>query len=207
MVDDQSQQVRGVPRFRKEHSSQPRVCTMGSFVSCPSGYTCRSGSSQTDGYCCRASSGSTPALAVVTGVASMLSKLIETDGCPPGNFVYLVNGDIGQCDPFNPPNAPCPDGFTCQWSMSNQRYCCFHFHHFLVRYQCCGSNPAPAPAKRADGCPSGQLAFKELGSVKVCTAGSSSCPIGYFCQFSSSNNQFQCCGVSGGNGVYIFSKL
>lgn len=100
--------------------------------------------------------------------------------------MYLVQGEIAQCDPFNPPNAPCPSEFTCQWSLSNQRY------------QCCGSNPAPTPQRPSDGCPNAQIAFRDADAVRVCSAGAANCPAGYFCQFSSSNNQFQCCGVSGG---------
>uniref|UniRef100_W6NDS2 EB domain-containing protein n=1 Tax=Haemonchus contortus TaxID=6289 RepID=W6NDS2_HAECO len=110
------------------------------------------------------------------------------DGCPPGNFVFInSDGDTATCDPFNPENAPCPGGSTCQWSTANQRY------------QCCGSNPAPQSVRVNDGCPNAQIAYRDKRTkVRVCTAGSSTCPPGYFCQFSSLNRQFQCCGVSGG---------
>ncbi|KAK6742663.1 hypothetical protein RB195_010116 [Necator americanus] len=154
-----------------EHSQLPRACTMGSFVGCPNGFTCRSLTSAVEGFCCRSGSSAPPPL---------------TDGCPPGNYVFMKDGLVVACDPFNPPNAPCPDGFTCQWSIANQKY------------QCCGSNPAPPSVRASDGCPNAQLAFKDKGTVRVCTAGSSTCPPGYFCQFSSLNRQFQCCGVSGG---------
>lgn len=40
----------------------------------------------------------------------------------------MKDNQIATCDPFNPPNAPCPSGYSCQWSLSNQRY------------QCCGNN-------------------------------------------------------------------
>ncbi|EYB98153.1 hypothetical protein Y032_0134g1882 [Ancylostoma ceylanicum] len=154
-----------------EHSQLPRACTMGSFVGCPNGFSCRSLTSNVEGFCCRTGSSAPPAI---------------TDGCPPGNYVFTKEGEVAPCDPFNPPNAPCPDGFTCQWSLSNQKY------------QCCGSNPAPPPVRVNDGCPNAQVAFRDRGTVQVCTAGSSTCPPGYFCQFSSLNRQFQCCGVSGG---------
>ncbi|PIC39169.1 hypothetical protein B9Z55_010940 [Caenorhabditis nigoni] len=155
-----------------DQSQQPRACTQGTFVACPNGYACRSLTSSSDGFCCKSGTGTLPPSV--------------TDGCPPNQYVYLVHGEIAQCDPFNPPNAPCPSEFTCQWSLSNQRY------------QCCGSNPAPIPVRPSDGCPNAQIAFRDADTVRVCSAGAANCPAGYFCQFSSSNNQFQCCGVSGG---------
>lgn len=155
-----------------EQSQLPRACTMGSFVSCPHGYHCRSLTSTAEGFCCR---------------SSLSVPVAAADGCPPGNFVFLSDGgDVSTCDPFNPPNAPCPEGSTCQWSTANQRY------------QCCGSNPVTPPVRSNDGCLDAQIAYRDNKVVRVCTAGSSTCPPGFFCQFSSLNRQFQCCGVSGG---------
>ena len=156
-------------------------------MSCPPSYTCRSHTSATEGFCCRTGSLSLPASV--------------NDGCPPGNFLHMVNGEVAHCDPFNPPNAPCPAGYTCQWSLSNQRY------------QCCGSYPAPPLIRINDGCPQAQIAYRDGEVVRICSAGASNCrnfnnriafsqrflsATGYFCQFSNLNNQFQCCGVSGG---------
>lgn len=45
----------------------------------------------------------------------------------------MKDNQIATCDPFNPPNAPCPTGYSCQWSLSNQRY------------QCCGSTIISMP--------------------------------------------------------------
>nr|CDJ85332.1 Nematode-specific EB region domain containing protein [Haemonchus contortus] len=127
-------------------------------------------------------------LGLVQWARSSAARVVTVaDGCPPGNFVFInSDGETATCDPFNPENAPCPGGSTCQWSTANQRY------------QCCGSNPAPQSVRVNDGCPNAQIAYRDKRTkVRVCTAGSSTCPPGYFCQFSSLNRQFQCCGVSG----------
>ena len=58
-------------------------------------------------------------------------RWIHSDGCPPNEFVYMKDNQIAPCDPFNPPNAPCPTGYSCQWSLSNQRYQVKSFGQFF----------------------------------------------------------------------------
>uniref|UniRef100_A0A915CB21 BPTI/Kunitz inhibitor domain-containing protein n=4 Tax=Parascaris univalens TaxID=6257 RepID=A0A915CB21_PARUN len=161
--------------YIEESNAMPRSCTLGAFITCPNGYTCQS--TQNDfstGYCCKGE---------LTSVS---------DGCPPNEYVYMKDNQVASCDPFNPLNAPCPSGYSCQWSLSNQRY------------QCCGSTPVNIPKSRRTlsslGCPNNQVAYRESGanSPRICTAGSHSCPTGFFCQFSAVNNQFQCCGIDAG---------
>ena len=154
--------------YLDELTMMPRACTIGQFVSCPSGYTCQASNDGVLGYCCK-------------GVAFVGSS----DGCPPGEIVYMERNEVVACDPFNPQNQGCPSSFTCQWSVRSQRY------------QCCGSEVAP-PQTENDGCPSKQIAFidKSTKKPKICTSASFSCPTGYFCQFSTANKQFQCCGIS-----------
>lgn len=125
-------------------------------------------------------------------------QLIATDGCPPGEIVYMERNEVVACDPFNPHNQGCPTTFSCQWSIRTQRY------------QCCGSDPLPTPMESEssscdnfaiwfsdDGCPTRQIAYTDPDTKKpkICTSASHSCPAGYFCQFSNQNKQFQCCGM------------
>uniref|UniRef100_A0A914UKY9 BPTI/Kunitz inhibitor domain-containing protein n=1 Tax=Plectus sambesii TaxID=2011161 RepID=A0A914UKY9_9BILA len=151
-----------------ENTQMPRTCTPGSFITCPSGHSCqKSNSGIAEGYCCKG------------------TILAVTDGCPPNEYVYMENKQVVDCDPFNPPNRPCPTGFSCQWSPSNQRY------------QCCGAEPQQE-YKSNNGCPYSQIAYLNpvTDKIQVCTSSAQTCPLGYFCQFSEANTQFQCCGIS-----------
>ncbi|VDD86305.1 unnamed protein product [Enterobius vermicularis] len=150
----------------------PMTCNNDPFAPCPNGYTCMTQPSTKKMHCCAGKS---------------VIKPSKSDGCPPHEFVYTENNEVRVCDPFNAENVPCPKDYTCQWSTQNQRY------------QCCGSIPVTEAPKTNDGCPDKQTAYLDgNGKPQVCTAAEpSSCPHGYFCQFSSKNVQFQCCGLSG----------
>ncbi|CAJ0942610.1 unnamed protein product, partial [Mesorhabditis belari] len=155
-----------------EKTRMPRICTPGSFVTCPAGYRChRSHKSSSSGFCCKGD-----------------TTNAVTEGCPPGEFAYVKRGLVEACDPFNPENKPCPPTYTCQYSTAFQRY------------QCCGKDPIEEEEVEQEelGCPAQQVAYVERGIPLVCTASGQNCPQGYFCQFSDRNKQFQCCGHRAG---------
>ncbi|KAJ1358574.1 hypothetical protein KIN20_017041 [Parelaphostrongylus tenuis] len=114
----------------------PRSCTVGAFITCPNGYSCQCTQTEfTAGYCCKGE------------VASL------SDGCPPNEYVYMMDNQIAPCDPFNPPNAPCPNGYSCHWSLANQRY------------QCCGATLISTPKSvTALGCPNYQVAYRDVAT-------------------------------------------
>ncbi|KAK6039372.1 hypothetical protein COOONC_23126, partial [Cooperia oncophora] len=117
------------------------------------------------------------------------------DGCPPGNFVFINDaGDTATCDPFNPPKCSLSRRFHLPvvHGKSKGSTLLIRLQISVLRFE------SFTAIRQNDGCPNAQIAFRERRSVRVCTAGSSTCPPGYFCQFSTLNRQFQCCGVSGG---------
>ncbi|KIH66817.1 EB module [Ancylostoma duodenale] len=164
--------------FVDETSGMPRSCSIGHFVTCPAGFTCMTQSEGVSGYCCRGK-----------------PHLLPSDGCPPGEIVFMAKNEVVICDPFNPSNQGCPNGFTCQWSVRTQRY------------QCCGANSMP-PALESDGCPSRQIAFTDVASGKPQVAfigmsgehqrcsmsGGQACPEGFTCVKGKNNDEICCAG-------------
>ncbi|WKY03565.1 hypothetical protein Q1695_004932 [Nippostrongylus brasiliensis] len=157
-----------------ERTQMPTTCSREGFALCPQGFTCQQQPEAKNFYCC----------------AGKESEGIN-DGCPPTEFAFVENGSVKSCDPFNAQSNPCPSTYTCQWSVSNQKY------------QCCGPRPVRQSKPNAidDGCPSRQFALldRRTGQPRICTAGEEkSCAVGFSCQFSAKRSQFQCCGQSGG---------
>uniref|UniRef100_A0A0N5AE10 Kunitz/Bovine pancreatic trypsin inhibitor domain protein n=1 Tax=Syphacia muris TaxID=451379 RepID=A0A0N5AE10_9BILA len=156
-----------------DKTKMPRICTPGAFISCPAGYRChRSSTASQHGFCCKGEINA------------------PTEGCPPGEYAYAVKGNIESCDPFNIENKSCPSGYSCQFSIAFQRY------------QCCGKEPIEEEelSEQEYGCPSSQVALinSVTNTVVPCTSSADSCPLGYFCQFSEKNKQFQCCAHKSG---------
>uniref|UniRef100_A0A1I7UZ71 Kunitz/Bovine pancreatic trypsin inhibitor domain protein n=1 Tax=Caenorhabditis tropicalis TaxID=1561998 RepID=A0A1I7UZ71_9PELO len=169
----------GEVAFHQDEKTQlPTTCTNEGFSFCPTGYTCQQQPDTLNFYCCQGE-----------------EKHGINDGCPPGQYAYVQEeGVVKSCDPFMSDEA-CPVEFTCQWSLTNQKY------------QCCGTRPTRAikPTIFDDGCPTKQFALidKRSNQTRACTAGEAkSCPIGFFCQFSAKKGQFQCCGQSGGCPIF-----
>ncbi|EYB89376.1 hypothetical protein Y032_0232g3024 [Ancylostoma ceylanicum] len=164
----------GVDFHVDEKSQMPTTCTSEGFALCPNGYTCQQQPETINFYCCAGR-----------------DKEGINDGCPPSQYAYVADGQVKSCDPFNVDATTCPSEYTCQWSITNQKY------------QCCGTRPIRQlkPNKIDDGCPRKQFALldRRNNQPRVCTAGEEkSCPTGFFCQFSAKRGQFQCCGQSGG---------
>ncbi|KAK6750060.1 hypothetical protein RB195_002199 [Necator americanus] len=165
---------RGVDFHVDDKSQMPTTCTGEGFGFCPQGYTCQQQPETVNYYCC---------------VGKERDGV--NDGCPPAQFAYVLDDKIKTCDPFNVDETTCPSEYTCQWSVTNQKY------------QCCGMRPIrqTKPNKIDDGCPRKQFALldRKTNKARICTAGEeNSCPIGFYCQFSAKRAQFQCCGQSGG---------
>ncbi|WKX99537.1 hypothetical protein Q1695_014428 [Nippostrongylus brasiliensis] len=148
-------------------TKMPRICTTDLFSSCPVGYRCQLPKPHShSGYCCKN------------------DKSAMTEGCPPSEYVYLSENKVVECNPFNS-TVTCPPGFTCQFAVLFQRY------------QCCGKMPSDEfeLKNRQNGCFPNQVALLKDDRPVVCTASGDGCPLGYFCQFSQENQQFQCCGL------------
>ncbi|KIH63884.1 Kunitz/Bovine pancreatic trypsin inhibitor domain protein [Ancylostoma duodenale] len=143
----------GVDFHVDEKSQMPTTCTSEGFALCPNGYTCQQQPETINYYCCAGR-----------------DKEGTNDGCPPAQYAYIADGQIKSCDPFNVDPTTCPSDYTCQWSITNQKY------------QCCGTRPIRhlKPNKLDDGCPRKQFALMDRRTSKprVCTAG-------------------ECCGQSG----------
>ncbi|GMR62031.1 hypothetical protein PMAYCL1PPCAC_32226, partial [Pristionchus mayeri] len=159
------------PNGEKFHSDPktglPTVCTKDAFSICPSGFHCRPNGDRL--FCCEAS-----------------EKPAKNMGCPPEQFASLVNGKAQVCDPFG---SPCVSGYTCQWSLSNNRYqCCGH-----------GSSESTASTLKEDsnGCAFRHFALLVEGKVKVCSP-TTLCPLGFVCQFIPKHNRYQCCAQHAG---------
>ncbi|CAD6192838.1 unnamed protein product [Caenorhabditis auriculariae] len=158
-----------------EKSQMPTTCSSDSFAFCPQGFTCQQQPETSNFFCCAGQ-----------------EKEGVNDGCPPSQFAFVEeSGEVKSCDPFDSEANSCPIEYTCQWSLKNQKY------------QCCGTRPIRnvKPMALDDGCPTKQFALidRRNNMTRVCTAGEEkSCPVGFFCQFSSKKGQFQCCGQSGG---------
>ncbi|CAD5219795.1 unnamed protein product [Bursaphelenchus xylophilus] len=159
-----------------DKTKMPQVCMPGAFAMCPAGYRCNKASnSASTGYCCK---GEIKAI---------------TEGCPPGEYAYTKQKEIVQCDPFNIQDKGCPAHYSCQYAIAFQRY------------QCCGKEPLDEEALETQGedtgCMNDQVAFINHISKEphACTVNAENqCPLGYFCQFSDKNKQFQCCGQRAG---------
>jgi hypothetical protein len=122
--------------FVDEGTMMPRACTLGTFINCPNGYQCRASSLDVgEGYCCK----STEAAIVGNNFCIFLAPETShiADGCPPGNFVAINrDGEQVVCDPFQSKKDTCPNSYTCQWSVQQNKYLC------------CGKNIITEASKR-----------------------------------------------------------
>uniref|UniRef100_A0A915D1X8 BPTI/Kunitz inhibitor domain-containing protein n=1 Tax=Ditylenchus dipsaci TaxID=166011 RepID=A0A915D1X8_9BILA len=163
----------GAEFLTDEKTQMPKICMQGAFSSCDEGYRCYKPASSTSGYCCKG------------------EGTVNTGGCPPGEYAFTKKDEIVQCDPFNLQDKGCPPKYSCQYTLTYNRY------------QCCGKEPVEEEEVLVTdhGCLSGQVAYIQNGAAEpqLCTSSApNSCPLGFFCQFSDKNSQFQCCAHKAG---------
>ncbi|PIO59000.1 Kunitz/Bovine pancreatic trypsin inhibitor domain protein, partial [Teladorsagia circumcincta] len=181
------------------YNAKARQCQMFEYTGCPYGGTPLRDHSGMVAVCsgqedCPSSHECSP---VVVGHGSINRCCPTRDGCPPGNFVFINDaGDTATCDPFNPPNAPCPESFTCQWSTSNQSpkakqcphgYSC-QINTKRTQYICCST-----PELTSQVCPSGRVPYLINGLPQRCTK--QRCPRGYECTYK--DHDYLCCSSAG----------
>ncbi|KAL6740242.1 hypothetical protein Aduo_013616 [Ancylostoma duodenale] len=204
----------GEKAFMDPLSSTPRQCAMAADGKCPAGYLCRFSPNNHKYYCCGSISGSLcPAGRALFRYAATQLPLqcsISHGGgaCPPS---YSCQSDVagafqGYCCSQHPvcpggvdfhvdeksqmPTtctsegfALCPNGYTCQQQPET------------INYYCCAGRDKEGTN---DGCPPAQYAYIADGQIKSCdpfNVDPTTCPSDYTCQWSTTNQKYQCCGT------------
>ncbi|ETN80022.1 Kunitz/Bovine pancreatic trypsin inhibitor domain protein [Necator americanus] len=200
--------------YRSKKTSLPLRCFINSPNVCSNGFSCQSRTKGvTQGFCCSKKTIVPWDTAVkclsFSQAPDFVAKLAASkgqvrrdlhlprrkinsliiEGCPPGEHVLTKIGEIVACDPFNGSDGRCPPTYSCQYAI------------LLERYQCCGGQSSVEEETMREegyGCPPSQVAFLLNNEIVLCTSSENKCPLGYFCQFSAKNKQYQCCGQRSG---------
>ncbi|CAJ0579630.1 unnamed protein product, partial [Mesorhabditis spiculigera] len=204
----------GEKAFIDARSSAARQCAMIADTKCPTGYLCRFSQQHNRYYCCGSISGSLcpsgRSLYRSPSTQSPIHCSISSHGhsCPngfqclsevPGAFQGYCCSQHAVCPngvPFHVDDktqmptsctrdafAFCPTGYTCQQQPeTNNYYCCQGLEESGVQ----------------DGCPPNQFAYIVEGKAASCdpfNRENNICPRDYSCQWSSTNQKYQCCGT------------
>ncbi|KAL6727225.1 hypothetical protein Aduo_009120 [Ancylostoma duodenale] len=172
--------------FRAKKTALPQRCFVNSRNECADGFSCQSSvKGVTQGFCCSERNVCKDGAKFLVDDSTKMPKICSSglfNACPLGYRCHLRK-----------PQSV--SGFCCKVNSNTVTEGCPPGEYALT------SNEKIVecdPFNSESGCPPSQVAFLKGNNPLVCTSSGNNCPLGYFCQFSDKNKQFQCCGRKAG---------